>query len=389
MKKPAEPHGKGMPGRDRHAWVTVAEQAIYQLVDTALAVPHVELESRLFDTGWSQNGGKPITFFPHILDEARNNLITGGNIHVIEHHTKGAATAELYVPSDTYKRTTAVERAVKRKAMLYARFKRASQTFGEAGESVLRGSLAEAMPHGYLAIEPGFAEVRRLAGVTFAGALDSGAWLTLKDQLGLPLPHHAMLIEMKNRRLTIYPRHKEIHQLLAKAAHFQNQHPDLPVVPLLVCRRAHDRLFWMAKDLGFLVHATRRHFMTLPKAMELRHVEQIREELGLADLRVLTPDTTHRIIDMFRSTVPRQAHATAARWASVGRHLAPHYTALRSEAISERQRTELLEVLRTEAGQLLDAAAIPEEERILAWALEEGDYFSEPDIDYEEYRPSR
>jgi hypothetical protein len=37
----------------------------------------------------------------------------------------------------------------------------------------------------------------------------------------------------------------------------QRQHPDLPVVPLLVCRRGYDRLFWMAKDLGLLVHAAR------------------------------------------------------------------------------------------------------------------------------------
>jgi hypothetical protein len=103
MQKRVEQHGKGRSGLDRHAWVTLAEQALYQLVEGSLAVPHIEVEARLFDSGTTVAGGRKLTFYPHILDEARNNLLSGGNIESRVHVTKGAATAELYVPTSVHK----------------------------------------------------------------------------------------------------------------------------------------------------------------------------------------------------------------------------------------------------------------------------------------------
>jgi hypothetical protein len=92
---------------------------VYELIDSGLAVPHVEVEGRLFDTGWNRAGyTKPIVFFPHIIDEARNNLVNGGNIDIVRHITKGEAATELYVPTDQHKRTAAIEKATRRKGML-------------------------------------------------------------------------------------------------------------------------------------------------------------------------------------------------------------------------------------------------------------------------------
>lgn len=374
-------HGRGMSGLDRHGWVTVAEQAVYELISSSLAAPHVEVEveARLFDNGWSRPGyAKPITFFPHIIDEARNNLVAGGNITVIQHITKGDAAIELYVPSEQHKRTAAIEKATRRKGMLYARFLRASRTFGAAGETVLRRSLNRAaLETGYQPMEPGFGEVRRIGNFVTAGPLDPGAWLTVKGADGLPLHQHALVIEMKNRRLTLYPRHKEVHQLLDKAAQLQTQHHDLPVVPLLVCRRAHDRLFWMAKDLGFLVHASRKHFLNLQKGITEATISALRTELGLDDLTIDSDTAAHHIVGLFSSTLPGQATAVAKRWATVGSLLGTHFANLRDEKTSEADRTAHLAALRTDAGELLRDVGV--ERPILAWALEEEEDYPDPD----------
>ena len=113
--------------------------------------------------------------------------------------------------------------------MLQARYLRWSTTFGDAGETVLRTSLKLADGHGYLAMreDPPFGEVRRIGNTTVRGPLDSGAWLTTRDrEAGLARPVHALLIENKNVRTTLYPRHHQVHQLLHKAALVQRDNPD-------------------------------------------------------------------------------------------------------------------------------------------------------------------
>ncbi|GII25353.1 hypothetical protein [Planosporangium mesophilum] len=382
QKLPVE-HGHGLRGLDRHAWVTLAEREVFNLVNTSLAVPHLEIEARLWDAGTTVPGApRRVSFFPHILSEAINNLVAGGNLELTSHTTKGGATAELYVPRDARRRTTAISAATRRKAMLYARFLRCSTTFGAAGEAVVRTSLMDAMPVGYLPMvdKPVFGEVPRIGTADrLPGALDSGAWLVIKDRdTGIPLPPHALLVEIKNRRMTLYPRHNEVHQLLHKAALVQEQHPDLAVVPLLICRRGHDRLFWMAKDLGFLVHATRAQYFTMPEDTTERHVDEMRNELGLADLKLVAPDTPARIISLFTSTIPKTAAATAARWSSVGSKLLPHYKELRLDTIDNETRNSTLATLRLDAEAELAAAGV--KDPILAWALDpegdaEGDWY--------------
>lgn len=369
MKKPQDPHGKGVPGLDRHGWVTLAEREVYTLINTGLAVPHLEIEARLWEHGTAMPHGR-VHFFPHILSEATNNLARDGVVDLISHTTKGAAAVELYVPQDTRLRTAAVTAAARRKAMLYARFTRLSSTFGEAGEAVVRSSLLDATPHGYLPITqtPIFGPVSVLAGVHLPGALDSGSYAVLHEPDALMPTTHTIPIEVKNRRLTLYPRHPEVHQLLAKAAMVQAAAPTAPIVPLLICRRAHDRLFWMAKDLGFLVHQTKAQFFTMPKGTTDKQIQDVRTELALTDLKIVSPTTQPRIGLLFASTIPKTAGATAVRWAAVGQQLQHHYALLRQN-ITHDQRNEALADLRTEAAVVLEAAGI--EEPILAWALEE------------------
>lgn len=203
---------------------------------------------------------------------------------------------------------------------------------------------------------------------TLPGALDSGAWTLFPDpDTGIPSKPLALLVEVKNRRLTLYPRHPEVHQLLVKAALTQREHPEVNVVPLLVCGRAHDRLFWMAKDLGFLVHATRAQYLTLPKKTTTSLVDEVRVELGLADLRVVTRDSAPRIVNLFSQTVPASGPATAKRWAAVGAGLLEHYEALRPVSLIPSARSVALSALRAEAEPALAAAGVADP--ILAWAL--------------------
>jgi hypothetical protein len=302
--------------------------------------------------------------------------VAGGNIDLITHDTKGNGTADLYVPRDVSRRATAAAAATRRKGMLYARFNRLSSTFGPAGEAVVRGSLKDAAASGYLPITEGFGEVREVGGLILPGALDSGAWtLFIDPETKVPGKPAALLVEVKNRRLTLYPRHPEVHQLLVKAALVQQQRPDLDVVPLLVCRRAHDRLFWMAKDLGFLVHAARAQYFTLPKKTTVAHVEQIRDELGLTDLRLVSRESAPRIGNLFNFTIPTSGLAAARRWAAVGSLLLTQFQALRLDTLSHPARNAALGDLRTQAETLLDTAGV--RDPILAWALtgdEDEDY---------------
>jgi hypothetical protein len=378
-------HGRNGPGSiDRSGWVGLAEARLLEIINQELAAPHAELEGRLWEIGVPPGTPKPMLFFPHIVDEALKNLTLAGQITKVDHPTKGGKTVELYAVVDPGRgRQTAIEKALSRKGMLYARFLSYSDLFGAAGETVVRESLSDAIPRGYMSMNTDvpFGEVKKVGTAAFAGPLDSGAWLTTIDPAtALPGRPHAVMIEVKNRRLTLYPRHAEVHQLLHKAAVVQNAHPDQPIVPMLICRRAHDRLFWMAKDLGFHVHQTRRQFLTLPPKTDVKYLEQIKDELALRDLTLVSTTSRPRIETVFTTTLPKHGSNIATRWAAVGSTLTTYYAQLRSEKPKPWERNTALAQLRTQAEIALDQAGV--DEKILAWALEENE-----DDDWDNYDP--
>jgi len=198
--------------------------------------------------------------------------------------------------------------------MLYARFERIASTAGDAGEFVVRYSMTKAGAH-LLPMTPGFGEVANIGPTRIHGPLDSGAWLSSIDpQTGLPNPQDGVLIEVKNRRLVISPIHKEIHQILHKAALLQTTYPDRDFVSVLICRSVHPRSYWMARDLGFLIHATRREYVYLPKDMDLRLFNQVPAGLALTDLTLVDPESPPRIIEFFTTTLPARASKQKERW---------------------------------------------------------------------------
>uniref|UniRef100_UPI003F495642 hypothetical protein n=1 Tax=Amycolatopsis sp. CA-082387 TaxID=3239918 RepID=UPI003F495642 len=315
MQNPA--HGPGKRQLDKAGWVALACTAIEQIFEEQLVMPHAELEARLWDRGWREPGNpKPLPFFPHILTLAQNELRRDGRIQHIAHSTKGGRAVDLLSTANTRLRTTAISRAARRKGMLYARYDRWVPSFGDAGESVVAHSLTEAMRRGdgFTPVAPDrrFGEISRIGTLTFPGPVDNGAWQTVIDPAtGLAVPH-LVLIEVKNRRLTLYPRHAEVHQLLHKAALAAEAFPGQPIVPALICRRGHSWLFWMAKDLGFRVLQTRRQFFTLPDKTNPRYLTEVQEELGF-DLHAIN-GAMPNIIDFFKSTLPKESAAAAQRW---------------------------------------------------------------------------
>lgn len=365
MKRAVPQHGRGSSAATLQEWVQLGIGEVIGLLDKQLAVPAPELLARLSEQGVPKDDGRRLQLDPHVLTEATTQLRNLGIIGEWDHTTKGGLTVPLWVPADWTGRATYIQRAVRHKGMLYARYRRlASNNMGEAGETILRRSLGEAGRH-LVPCVPGFGECGELLGVPLFGPLDSAATVITQAANGLPVVC-TVPMEMKNRRLTIYPIHKECHQLLAKAAVLQIAHPDHPIVPVLVCRRAHPRLFWMAKDLGFLVHETGRQYTRLPKGTTPAHVEVLRTELGLTDLTIVN-DKTPLIRSFFEQTLPNRALATAARWKATAAYVLPYAEQLRVEGPDSTQRTDLIRELRQEADWVLDSAGFKKNN--LGWSL--------------------
>jgi hypothetical protein len=357
-------HGSGH-ARTKNEWLQLARQAVLDLVDEELAVAHAELEARLCERGvvYDEQHDR---LHSHIVTEAVQGLRSLHALEEVTHATRGSRTVKLLVPADRRLRRTEIDKAISRKGMLYARFLNLSTTTGEAGERVLRHSLSIAGPH-LIPMETGYGEVRTTMGHKLYGALDSGAWLHSLDDSGLPRVPFALPMEMKNRRQWFYPIHKEVYQLLGKAAVLQMKHPAQPMVPIFVCRAVHPWLAWMAKDLGFLVTASRRQFATLPHKMTPKLFEELRTELALSDLTLVTEESLPSMQKFFQETIIAQAARAAPRWAAAAATVEPFATRLRTENIPPADRLNLVRELRQELESVMPKAGFGEP--LLGWSL--------------------
>lgn len=388
MKIQRGPHDHGFGAHMPKArWVRAASAGVLLLVEEELAAPRVELEHRLY-----AHGHAGLRFDPHIITEALGQLVDLGAVRQVQHTTKGLGPpVELYTVADTRLRTTALNQAIRRKAMLYARFLRLAQTAGAAGELVIRNSLQDAGAH-LAPMTPGFGEVARYGGMKFPGALDSGAFLQFPEPSGLPGRPADVLIEVKNRRLVLYPQHKEPHQLLHKAALAQVAQPDRSVLPVLLCRRGHYRLFVMARDLGFLVHETHREYVTVFRASARPLAEQVRTELHLDDLDIIDPEKPPRIVNFFQKTIPGRAPHQLPRWKIAAPLVLEFVADLRKETsqLTPQIRSDRVRRLRQAAEEAYAAAdmdfdgswSLPDREDVQPAAAQDP-YEEEPDFDLE------
>lgn len=331
-------------------YVARAREAIRAVLDDQLAVISPELEARIAERSFV---GERDNINPHHVTTALRELTRAGVITSEKAVTKGGHTIETIQPADQHRRATKITHAAARKRLLAARYAGWSQgtlrhphgLIGPAGEQAVRRAVLDAQT--LQPAVPGAGEVKELLGVRLPGAADSAGYM-LPFVDGIPGPPVTLLLEVKNIRGWIYPQSIELYQVLNKACVLQQARPDQPIVPLLICRRAHVTLFWMAKQLGFVVVDMQRQFAG---EVDEDDVAEVRNELHFHDL-VRGSDRSIRVHDRLRNTLPGICTDVAAVWhqTCLSPGYAPLLQLLRVPKTNYRARRELMAELRSVAA---------------------------------------
>lgn len=347
----------------RSDWVRRSREAIMELLADELAAPVIELEARISDRPWLSQS-RPID--PHLLTEARRDLETAGLVERVEAITRGGSEVAVLRPTPIPRgKLRAAADAAARKRLLLARLRSWSRAtphmpnlIGTGGEIVVHQSLRAAAAFGYLLVQPTRGEVATLYGDPVPGGpLDNAAWLSPMDQRTQAPTGSTFLvpIEVKNVRHWLYPNHWEIYQPLHKAAGLANAHPEYPVLPILVCRRAHYRTLQLAKDLGFLVFQTNDQYVQPSERIAANHFEEVRTELGLQDLRI-TNSASPALVDWLAGAPHREATTYSDRWMNISRREVYTFAELRKPTTRWPRVRELLEGLHRRVEEELGSA---------------------------------
>jgi hypothetical protein len=190
--------------------------------------------------------------------------------------------------AETSRRKTAVLAATSRKRLLMGRYlgwahgtsRHPHGLVGPAGEAAVRQAILQSGR--VVPLTPGAGEINRILNVRLPGALDSGGFMIpIVD--GVPQAPVTVLMEVKNLRSWIYPSSQELFQVLYKGAVVQRAAPAQPIVPVLICRKAHTTTFWMAHQLGFIVIDMGVQFVGDVPATRL---DEVRNERHFSDIRL-------------------------------------------------------------------------------------------------------
>lgn len=335
-------------------YVGFAERALMELIRGEGAVLVREAEAKISDERWPT---VPTPVNPHHLTTARQRLLKRGWLELSA--PIDASKTQFMHPADQRGKKEKIRAAVKRKKRLHVRMEkwaRATERYpagliGEAGERVVRASLNEAAPYGIRPVSPGGGEVARLLGEAVSGGpLDAAAWAEQLDEHGRSTGSVLCPIEVKNIRHWIYPLHSELFQLLHKAALLQQAHPEVPICPVLITRMRSWSADQMSRDLGFRVIDLHKQFVLPTEDVYEEQVEEVRRELGYADLtRSDTAD--QNLTKLLGGSVRTTSRPNSERWQEHGSHLAEHYEALRPSSLSQRDRGAAMDELREAADE--------------------------------------
>lgn len=171
------------------------------------------------------------------------------------------------------------------------------------------------------------------------------------------MPSAATLIplEAKNIREWVYPRTQELYQLLDKAAQLQLRHPQLPILPVFVCRRVQYDTGKMAQQLGFHVIETWRQYVlpTIGRGEDdRRKFDELNSELSY-NLQ-LHEDGVEQMVKQFTTVIPKRCNQAAERWGEFVEH--PEVPGLlrrmRDDALPHDERHRSLAQLVEAAGDV-------------------------------------
>lgn len=334
---------------DEAEYTELAKGRIRHVLDEHHATVALELEARISETR-STTGA--ISLDPHHVTAAVRELVASGELVRAPGAVRGGGEPiETIQPADQRKRITVIERTAARKRLLYARYRGWAQAtqrnahglIGPAGEQATRAAILAS--GAVVPIAPDAGEVTRLLNVDLPGPLDSAGFIVpLVD--GLPQPAVATLFEVKNIRGWIYPTSWELYQLLHKAAIVQRANLDQPVLPILVCRKAHATTFKMARQLGFMIIATEVQYAGNVKENAL---DEVRIELAFSDLRAGV-EPMLRVRDRLQNTARTYSLTSTEKWKSTVTNpdMFESITALRV-ATSAARRAALMAGFRAEA----------------------------------------
>lgn len=331
---------------------SLAAAAILEILSQQHAVTVAELDARISERYFERSPGN---IDPHHITTALASLISSGQLIRDATPSRGTHNVDTIQPADQRRQATKIAQAARRKRLLAARYNGWAQgtqrhpngLIGPAGERAVRAAILESQA--LVPATPGAGEVSSLLGVPLPGAADSGGFLVpLVD--GVPGPTVTVLIEVKNIRSWIYPSAAELYQLLHKATVLQHARPESPIVPVLVCRRAHHTTYRMARQLGFFVIPMSRQFAG---EVEEDDVAEIRTELHFQDL-VRGSDASQRVVDRLRKVLPENAAAFAATWRTLALDvdLTSRFATLRRTELKPWDRKRLVGDLRDTATEL-------------------------------------
>lgn len=341
-------------------WRSRAAEALIALLTRDGAATQRGMEAKLSDQRYH---GTASAINPHHLTTARLRLLQARVIERLEEVTRGGGTVVTFVMADPSK---AIQRIAGRKRLLDARYRSWAKTNAEWGtsapvpaalERVIHRSLREAAPYGYRLIRPGGGEVRQVvAGQNIAGGpLDNAAYYSGLGPDGLPTAAILLPIEAKNIREWVYPRTQKLYQLLDKAARLRMRHPELPVMPVFVCRRTHYDTGRMAQQLGFHVIETWRQYV-LPvlggTEAGLRKFEEVDAELTY-NLQ-LHEDSAEPMVRQFKNVIPKRCSDAAVRWGEFVNHpsVPELLVRMRDDGLPQDERHHCLAALADAAGQV-------------------------------------
>lgn len=330
-------------------WRSLAATGIVELLSAEGAATQPGMEAKLSDTKYS---GISSPIHPHHLTTARNRLLAAGLIERLNERTRGGHTVVTFVIADPSK---TVLRTAGRKRLLHRRYLSWSRPTTEWGappiptalERVIHHSLVEAAPHGYRLLRPeGGGEISQVAGQPVPGGnLDNAVFHAGIGADGLPTSIKLMPIEAKNVRQWIYPRTQELYQLLDKSARLSVLHPDLPIMPIFVCRRVQFLTGKMAQQLGFHVIQTWRQYVRPAVAHtddDGRKFEELNTELAYG--LELHEGSVEPMVKHFTRVIPKRCDEAATRWGQLVAHsdVPDLIHRMRDDAISNTDRHETL-----------------------------------------------
>jgi hypothetical protein len=299
-----------VPGEEEY--VARAKKSIMEVLDAEHAVINAELEARISERNFEGANGN---IDPHHVTQALREMGKAGDVIWEAATARGGHEIETIQPADQRRRATKITHAAARKRLLAARYTGWAQgtkrhpngLIGPAGEVAVRRAILDAQT--LQPAMPGAGEVAELLGTKLPGPADSAGYMVPLVN-GIPGVPVTVVIEVKNIRSWIYPSAEELYQVLHKACLLQRAHQDQPIVPVLVCRKAHFTTFKMARQLGFFVIPMGRQFAG---EVEEAEIFEIRTELHYQDL-VRGTERSARVFDRLRKTLPPVVVGFSQTW---------------------------------------------------------------------------